>query len=65
MDEYYTAKKKNKIDPHKFAMDIWEVPLDVKFKNATYSISIKEYKKMIKQYEYEKKEKERKRKEKE
>lgn len=43
------------IDPKKFAADIWLTPLDMVLKDSTFSISIKEYKEMLKDYEIRKK----------
>lgn len=38
------------MDPKKYAADIWEVPLDVKYKNSEFTISMKDYKKMLSDY---------------
>lgn len=41
---------KKTMDPKKYAADIWEVPLDVKYKNSEFTISMKDYKKMLFDY---------------
>ena len=44
-------KFKSEMNPRKYAADIWETPLDVKYKDAEYQTSIKEYKQMLKEYD--------------
>jgi hypothetical protein len=46
---------KKTMDPKKYAADIWEEPMDVKYKHSEFTISIKDYKKMISDYDEKKK----------
>jgi hypothetical protein len=39
------SKRRNLIDPKKFAQELWETPMDVIFKDAEFSIGIEDFKK--------------------
>ncbi|KAL4503960.1 hypothetical protein ABPG72_022590 [Tetrahymena utriculariae] len=62
VDEALSRGAASTIDPRKYAADIWNKPLDLLYKDATFSISMKEYKQMLKDYDVEKKKKEEKQK---
>ena len=54
LDEVNNLKRRNKLDPKKFSVDLWEKPNDLKHKNAQFNISISDYKKMLSDYDKQK-----------
>ena len=51
LDEVNNLKRRNKLDPKKFSVELWEKPNDLKHKHAQFNISISDYKKMLSDYD--------------
>lgn len=58
VDQHERKVVRGKINPKKYAAELWEVPADMIYKNSEYNVSMKDHYKQMKQFQDEKRRKE-------